>query len=115
MDFSVQDWSAWVRPADESCTELLKSASKHAGPQLESFIFLSSAAVILDPRQRDLHPRTGVEWYDCVDAARRNMGSQAAANLLYQASKCLAEKAVWDFRYEYKVGWPSPLYLCGDG
>ena len=106
MDFSVQDWNAWVQPADESCTEILKSASKHAGPQLESFVFLSSAVVVQDPRRRELHPRTGVEWHDCVEEARKKLGRQAAANVLYQASKSLAEKAVWDFRYEHKVGWP---------
>ena len=106
MDFSVQDWNAWVRPADESCTEILKSASKHAGPQLRSFVFLSSAAVLLDPRQRNLHPRTGVEWYDWVEETRDLLGPQAAANVLYQASKSLAEKAVWDFRHKHNVGWP---------
>ena len=106
MDFSVQDWNAWVHPADESCTEILRSASWHAGPQLESFVFLSSAVVLQDPRQRDLHPRTGVEWYDWVEEARQALGPEAAANVLYQASKSLAEKAVWDFRYAHKVGWP---------
>ena len=106
MDFSVQNWTARVHPADESCTEILKSASKHAGPQLESFIFLSSAAVVLDPRQWDLYPRTGIEWHDCVEETRQKLGPQAAANTLYQASKSLAEKAVWDFRYAHKVGWP---------
>ena len=106
MDFSVQDWNAWVPPADESCTEILRSASWHAGPQLESFVFLSSAVVNLDPRQPDVHHRTGVEWQDCVESTRLNLGREAAANILYQASKSLAEKAVWDFRYTHKVGWP---------
>ena len=103
MDFSVDNWSAWVPPADESCTQILMSASKHAGPQLESFIFLSSDAVTLDPRRR---AHTGDEWYDRVEEMRQKQGPQGAINNLYQASKSLAEKAVWDFRDAHKVGGP---------
>lgn len=94
MDFSVQDWNAWVRAADESCTEILKSASKHAGAQLEWFIFLSSAAVIQDPRGKGLDPGNGIKWHDRVDETKGTKGPLAAANILYQASKSLAEKAV---------------------
>ena len=101
MDFNVENWNAWVPPADESCTEILKSASKHAGPQLESFIFLSSDAVVVDPRR---HAPTGVEWHDRMEEMRQKLGPLGAINVLYQASKSLAEKAVWDFRYAHKVG-----------
>ena len=104
MDFSVKDWNALVRPADESCSEILTSAIRHAGPQLESFVFLSSAVVRQDPRKPDLHPRTGVEWHDHVEEIRQRLGLRAATNVLFQASKSLAEKAVWDFRYKHNVG-----------
>ena len=106
MDFSVQDWNAWVRPADESCTEILNSAIKHAGPQLESFVFLSCAAVVESPRDRGLQARTGIEWHDAVEEIRARLGPRAAVNILYQASKSLAEKVVWEFRAKHKVGWP---------
>ena len=109
MDFSVHDWNAWVRPADESCTVLLKSAIKYAGAQLESFIFLSSSVVLQDPRHPLLNPRTGIEWHDWVDETSEKSPPEAVPNILYQASKNLAEKVVWDFRRAYKVGWPMTV------
>lgn len=63
----------------------------YAESQLESFIFLSSAAVTIDPRYPRQDDRTPSELSDFVEFIRRQMGPQAATNPLYQSSKILAE------------------------
>lgn len=77
------------------------SAYKRAGPQLQSFVLTSSVAAICAPAQEG-RPRevTEKDWNEWAPQMAKD-GNTAA---LYAASKTLAERAVWKFRDEHKVG-----------
>ena len=101
--FSLQSWDEWVIPATESCKEILTSASKHAGPQLESVIFLSSVVVTTDPRRLQNNGRVGSDPFGYAEAKPQGLEPQVAAARFYQASKTMAEKTVWRWKNENQV------------
>ena len=82
---------------------ILLSAYKHAGPQLESFVLTSSVAAIIDPSKKPFN-FTEADWNTYSAAKAKELGEGAPGGLLYQASKTEAERAIWAFRDEYKVG-----------
>lgn len=99
-------------PAIASSIEILKSAATHAGPQLGSVIFLSSAVVTSDPRRLQNNDRVGSHQLSLTEAERQGLKPQLAAARFYQASKTMAEKAVWRWKDEYQVRWQSGSPLC---
>lgn len=81
---------------------ILESASKYAGPQLESVVLTSSVAAIFDP-SKIAHTFTEADWNEWAEAKCLELGNQAPAGLLYSASKVAAEKAFWKFGQDHKV------------
>lgn len=101
--FSLQSWDEWVVPATEGCKVILKSASTHAGPQLESVIFLSSVVVASDPRRLQNNSHVGSDQFRYAEAKRQGLEPQVAAARLYQASKTMAERTVWRWKNDNQV------------
>ena len=115
INFSFNSWDQFVPIAVAGAVGILTSAYKHAGPQLESFVITSSVAAILDPSKIP-YTFTEADWNTYSYDKAKELGDQAPAGLLYQASKTAAERSIWQFRDEYKVSrlgywtihaWPS--------
>ena len=104
MHFSLQSWDEWVTPAVEGCVGILDSASAHAGSQLESVIFLSSVIVSTDPRRLQKKGPTSNHHFGLAEAQRQGLKPQAVAARLYQDSKTMAERAVWQWKDQAQVG-----------
>ena len=102
MGSTLQSWDDWAPPALNGCQGLLSSALAHAGPQLESLVFLSTAAVSGDPRIKPSR-RSENDWKRLAESRRISLGREASAAFMYQASKTLAECMLWRFRDEHQV------------
>ncbi|XXG99898.1 hypothetical protein Hte_006239 [Hypoxylon texense] len=89
-----------VRMAVSSTTGILDSALK-AGLQLQSVVFMSSAAALFD-----VPPEPGVysekDWNTTSEPAVKELGRDAGGLHAYCASKTVAERAFWQFRDERK-------------
>ncbi|KAI1776469.1 NAD(P)-binding protein [Hypoxylon cercidicola] len=89
-----------VRMAVSSTTGILDSALK-AGAQLQSVVFMSSAAAIFDvPPEPGIY--TEKDWNTTSGPAITKLGSDAGGLHAYCASKTVAERAFWRFRDERK-------------
>jgi nucleoside-diphosphate-sugar epimerase len=77
---------------------ILQSAMK-AGPQLRSFVFMSSTAAIFDtPAAEKLH--TEADWNNTSEDLVAKGATESV--VIYSASKAASERAVWKFRDEKK-------------
>lgn len=102
ISLDLKEWSDTVVPAINGSLSILKSAFKHAGPQLQSFVLTSSVSAICAPAQAQGEgPRevTEDDWNEWAPQAAKDGNWKA----LYAASKTLAERAIWNFRDEHKV------------
>ncbi|MCJ1308528.1 hypothetical protein MMC25_002181 [Agyrium rufum] len=101
VTFSVKDWDLVVRPAINGVVKMLDAAAKHAGPQLESVVMTSSVAAVSNPTRQG-YTFTAADWNDWAEPKAKELGDDAPGNLLYLASKALAERAFWKFRDDHK-------------
>lgn len=104
VNFSLTDPEQVIVPAVRGATGILKSALEHAGPQLTSFVFLSSGAAIIEPKDDPNYVFTEKDWNTFAERKVKELGGRASGNLLYNASKAASERAVWEFRDHQKVG-----------
>lgn len=94
-----------VNPAVKGVETVLSSALR-AGPQLSSVVVTASVATLIDSLERE-HTVTEADHASLAfDRAvgDRDEGKTTPSNILYPASKIAAERAVWKFREERKVG-----------
>lgn len=85
--------------AVRSTTYLLDSCMSAAGPQLESFILMSSAAAMI-PKEPQSRPITESVWEDWAEEELDALGRQASASSIYVASKTASERSMWLFHNE---------------
>jgi len=101
---------AFLVPAVESTKSNLESAMDHAGPQLESIVYMSSVAAVWDFGRSMAEPDTEFaekDWNEFSERTAREIGDENGAWFLwYPASKAAAERAVWAFKEDRKVRAP---------
>ena len=109
MNFNLRAYDDVVIPALRG-TELLLHTALEAGPQLQSLVFTSSVAAVVDGTKTstqqvfDEHDFASTAYIRALEA--HQSGEQVAPETLYAGSKIAAEKAVWEFRNKEKVQTP---------
>lgn len=93
-----------VIPATKGCQEILDSAYKNAGPQLEAFVLTSSVAAVAEPTKKN-HEYTEDDWNESDEKTAQDVSDSVA---LYKASKTLAERVIWKFLDTKKVKHSCP-------
>ncbi|KAI1505640.1 hypothetical protein F5X99DRAFT_367284 [Biscogniauxia marginata] len=105
-----------VRIAVESTSSILEAAVK-AGPQLQSIVYVSSAAALFNtPVENKTH--TEKDWNSTSENLVVSLGSEAGGFNAYCASKTAAEKVFWRFHDERKPTFGmttlQPTYIVGE-
>lgn len=101
-------------PTVRGTQNILRSAKSHAGAQLESFVFTSSAAACINPGQQAPHTYTDASWNEVHPATVEKEGDNASVYISYPVAKITAEKFVWNFRETEKVCFLSWGFLMQD-
>ena len=96
-----------IRPTIDGTVSILNSALVHAGPQLESFVFTSSAAACINPHAKAPHTYTEASWNEHHEDMAAKQGEATPPYVAYPAGKVAAEKVVWTFRSTHQVCQPS--------
>ncbi|CAJ2507348.1 Uu.00g085340.m01.CDS01 [Anthostomella pinea] len=105
-----------VSLAFDSTSSILESALK-AGPQLQSVVYMSSAAAVFDmPAARRTH--TEKDWNTTAEEIVKEHGTETDGVTAYMASKTAAERLFWKFREDYKPAFGmtalQPSYIVGE-
>ncbi|ORY35639.1 D-lactaldehyde dehydrogenase [Naematelia encephala] len=114
----VKDPQELIGPAVKGTTGILKSIQKN-NPQVKRVVITSSVASIMSLASRKAPVRyTEKDWNeDAVKHVEEN-GLKSQGGFAYQASKTLAEKALWKFIEDEKPSWDAvainPPYVLGD-
>ena len=115
VSFNFTDPEPIIHAAVNGTKTILESAL-HAGPQLKSFVVLSSIAAV-----RSLAPApytfTEKDWNDWAEPVVAAKGKDAPGMAIYSASKVAAEKTFWAFRDEkrppFALSSLNPVYVIG--
>ncbi|KAH9909644.1 hypothetical protein F4778DRAFT_7626 [Xylariomycetidae sp. FL2044] len=104
-----------VRMALESTISILDSAMT-AGPQLQSVVYMSSAAALFEtPPESRIHSEE--DWNTTSEPLIEELGSEAGGFNAYCASKTVSERAFWRFHKERKPAFGmtalQPTYFLG--
>lgn len=93
-----------VNPAVNGTLGILNAAHKHAGPELQVFVYMSSLVTVLDPSNSPPHHYTSESWNTSAENAISSLANDERApfGVLYSASKILAEKTVFNFSEDMK-------------
>jgi nucleoside-diphosphate-sugar epimerase len=86
-----------IKTAVGGTRSILESAKRVGGPQLKSFILMSSIAAITGPKDPP-HTYTEDEWNEFSSDKVARLGEKADGGEIYRASKTEAERAFWKFR-----------------
>src|SRR4051812_37627397 len=86
-------------PAIGGVISILDSALSFAGPQLSSFVLLSSISAIAEPTKPDDYAFTEADWNVSAEGIARKEFTPGPA---YGASKTAAERALWKFGEDNK-------------
>ena len=91
----IKTYADLVIPAVRGTTSILNSALKH-GSNVKRVILTSSVVAVFE---MTTVPRVFNEsnWNDAAVEAVKTKGSAVSPQIIYQASKTLAEKAAWEF------------------
>ncbi|CAL1701410.1 unnamed protein product [Somion occarium] len=110
------DQAAIFGPNTDSVVDLLQTLLKY-GTNVKRFIYMSSAQAMLGKPLTHIY--TEDDWNDNAVAEAKEKGSQADGQVLYAASKVLAERAIIDFTEKHKgqIGWDAtrivPVWMFG--
>jgi nucleoside-diphosphate-sugar epimerase len=103
-----------IDPAVNGSLLLLESAKKFGGPQLHSFIYISSLVAMLDPKNEADHEYTSESWNTTVLSELQEVTDEKIPfKIIYPASKVLAEQAVFRFQAEEDVSFGVCSILPG--
>ena len=91
-------------PAVKGTVRLLEAAHTHAGSQLETFVYMSSFAALLDPDNTAYHHYTRESWNNSAEVAATKLleDEEDPFSTLYLASKVLAEHAAFRFQNDVR-------------
>ncbi|CAI6338405.1 unnamed protein product [Periconia digitata] len=115
VSFHFKDPAPILHAAIQGTRSILASAQK-AGPQLQSFIHLSSIVAILTnaPAPSTL---TEADWNTWAEPMISQGGDNISGVVIYGASKTASERALWAFRDEQKPNFTitalNPVYVIG--
>jgi nucleoside-diphosphate-sugar epimerase len=105
INFSLYTtYETFVIPAVKGSEALLSSAMK-AGSQLTSVVVTSSVAAVVGANEDPEHTFTEEDFAtSSLDLATKDLetGAKTPVGVLYGASKTAADRAVWQFRKDYK-------------
>ncbi|KAK7193181.1 hypothetical protein DPSP01_010022 [Paraphaeosphaeria sporulosa] len=115
VSFNFTDPDPIIKAALSGTTTILNSALK-AGPQLKSFIFLSSIVAIMSGNPAP-YTYTEKDWNNWAEPTVAAKGKDAPGAAIYCASKAAAEKAFWKFREDNKPAFAqtalNPVFVIG--
>ena len=104
-----------INTAVNGTRSILYSALK-AGPQLKSFVVLSSVVAIMSSAQPP-YVFTESDWNDWAEPTVAAKGKDAPGMAIYCASKVAAEKAFWAFKDQEKPSFTqtalNPVFVIG--
>jgi nucleoside-diphosphate-sugar epimerase len=100
VSFAFSDPSPIIHAAVNGTKSILNSALQ-AGPQLTSFVLLSSVVAIMNGKPAP-YTLTESDWNDWAEAKVAELGTNTPGPIIYSASKVAAEKAFWKVRKEKK-------------
>ena len=113
----IKTYADLIIPAVRGTTSILNSALKH-GSNVKRVVLTSSYVAVFEPTTV---PRVFNEsnWNDAAVEAVKTKGSAVSPQIIYQASKTLAEKAAWEFVAAHKseIAWDlvaiNPPWIFG--
>ncbi|KAJ4348196.1 uncharacterized protein N0V89_009568 [Didymosphaeria variabile] len=115
VSFNFDDPDPIIKAAVDGTKTLLNSAVK-AGPQVKTFVYLSSIVAIMtaDPAP---YTFTEKDWNNWAEPTVAEMGKGTPGPVIYSASKAAAEKAFWKFRDDIKPSFTqtalNPVFVIG--
>ena len=89
-------------PTLEGTRNILQSALTKAGPQLETFVFTTSAGAFINPGQKTPHIYTSDSRNTIHERQAIEEGEHCSPYVAYPAAKVAAEKLVFHFRDQHK-------------
>lgn len=114
IGIDTEDPDAFIIPAVNGTTSILKSASL-AGSTVKRIVIISSLAAVLNMSRGTSCVLTESDWNDTEVAEVKEKGRTAPQAAKYRASKTMAERAAWDLYCEGKergvIGWDL-VTLC---
>lgn len=115
VSFSFTDPEPIIHAAVNGTQSILDSALK-AGPQLKSFVVLSSIVAVMSSAQPP-YVFTEDDWNDWAEPTVAAKGKDTPGMVIYSASKVAAERAFWAFRDQKKPSFTqtalNPVYVIG--
>ncbi|KAF2685775.1 NAD(P)-binding protein [Lentithecium fluviatile CBS 122367] len=115
VSFSFTDPDPIIHAALDGTKSILNSALK-TGPQLRSFVLLSSIAAIMNSKPAP-YTLTESDWNDFAEAKVAELGTNTPGPVIYAASKVAAEKAFWKFREDENPNFAMvalcPVFVTG--
>ncbi|KAK3312190.1 hypothetical protein B0H66DRAFT_395417 [Apodospora peruviana] len=99
VDLDSPDPDVIMKISLDGLTRALEAAS--AESSVRSFIFMSSVAAIRSDKEGD-YTFTEADWNTDAERILAEQGRNAPPNIIYEASKVAAEKAMWKYRDEHK-------------
>lgn len=107
IDFRIDSYDTMVIPAVRGTETILDSALK-AGSQLKSVVITSSVIATTNPKEEGSeYTFTEKDWASALlerALKDKDEGVKTPGGVLYGASKTAADRAVWKWREEHKVG-----------
>ncbi|KAK0736707.1 hypothetical protein B0T21DRAFT_348733 [Apiosordaria backusii] len=114
VSLSFTDPEPVLTAAVEGALRVLESAITE--PSVESFIFMSSIAAILDSESTKTSFDES-DWNNSAERIVKELGTNTPGHIIYSASKTAAERAVWRFRDEhhpkFKIAAINPVFVAG--
>ncbi|MCJ1307458.1 hypothetical protein MMC25_001104 [Agyrium rufum] len=107
INASIKKASDVITPTEQSTRGFLESALKFAGPQLEAFVFTSSAAACITPNATLPHTYNEDSWNTVHPKMYAEHGDEAPLYVAYPVGKARGEMAMWAFRRETR-----PSFAC---
>ncbi|PMD43886.1 NAD dependent epimerase/dehydratase [Hyaloscypha variabilis F] len=106
VNFAIEDVKEdLLKPAIQGTLELMKAAHNLGGPQIKTFVLLSSAVAVLDSAQDMSFAGRDYTEEDWNTVTEEEAIKTQSSLLGYNASKKLSEQAAWDFMASQKPGF----------
>jgi nucleoside-diphosphate-sugar epimerase len=115
VSFSFTDPDPVIKAAVDGTITALNSALG-AGPQLKTFVYLSSIVSVMSGNPAP-YTYTEKDWNDWAEPTVAAKGKETPGPIIYMASKAAAEKAFWKFREQHAPSFAqtalNPVFVIG--
>lgn len=111
VKFTIQDTPDMFGPNTDGVVNLLQSTLQY-GKNVKRFVYMSSA-MAMQGHEDIFHVYTEDDWADKSIALVKEKGGAAGGQILYAASKALAERAIVDFveKHKCEIQWDETRIL----